>query len=101
MPKKLTSKKIVIYLHDKTRPTLEEGTVFRCDDRGKIVQNSEEHFDSLGDIGLKIRALLTAAKIKWPKGSARQSAATKSAGGPSRPRNLRPVSGGRSSRPAV
>jgi len=65
-PRKLLSKKLVIYLHQKSRPGLEEGTVFLCNDYGKIIGNMEEHFDSLDDVGGKIRALLVANKVKWP-----------------------------------
>lgn len=65
-PRKLTSHKLVVYLYRRSRPHLEEGTVFLCDDRGKIIPHCEEHFDALEDIGACARKLLTAAAIKWP-----------------------------------
>jgi hypothetical protein len=64
-PRRLQSKKLVIYLHKKSRSGLEEGTVFLCSPYGKILP-IEEHFDSLDDIGVKIRRLFTANGIKWP-----------------------------------
>lgn len=66
MARKLTSTKLVIYLLDKSRPNREEGAVFLCDAQGKIIQNCEEHFDALADLGSKVRSLLNGAGIKWP-----------------------------------
>jgi hypothetical protein len=70
MPKKhkakLKSKKLVIYLHDKTRPGYEEGTVHLCDEYGHLQKNNEEHFNLLDDVGVKIKNLLAANNVKWP-----------------------------------
>lgn len=62
----LTSHKLVVYLYDKAKRPKEEGTVFLCDKRGKIIQQNEDHFDDLDDLGAKVRGLLIGAGIKWP-----------------------------------
>lgn len=64
--KKLLSKKLVIYLHRKSTPGYEEGTVHLCDDYGHLVKNNEEHFNLLDDVGVKIKSLLSSNNVKWP-----------------------------------
>lgn len=64
--KVIKSKKLVIYLHDKSHPSKEEGTVHLCDDRGKLQKDNEYHFDKLSDIGDRVRSLLNDNGISWP-----------------------------------
>jgi hypothetical protein len=66
MAKKVTSTILRVYLLDKSAPGKEGGIIKLCDDEGKVTQ-TEVHFDALDDVPEKIRALLDAAGVTWPR----------------------------------
>jgi hypothetical protein len=66
MPQEITSTILRVYLLDRSAPGKEEGIIKLCDRRGKVTQ-TEVHFDFLDDLPKKIRELLRAGEVTWPR----------------------------------
>ena len=66
MAQKVTSTILRVYLLDKSASRKEEGIIKLCDKRGHVTQ-TEVHFDSLDDVPTKVRSLLKAGKVIWPR----------------------------------
>ena len=68
MAGKVTSTILRVYLLDQSAPGKEEGIVKLCNEEGGVTQ-TEVQFDKLENMPQKIRELLEAGGISWPRRS--------------------------------
>ena len=66
MAQNITSTILRVYLLNMSAKGKEEGIIKLCDERGKVTR-TEVHFDMLDDVPEKIRDLLRAGNVRWPR----------------------------------